>query len=66
MYDNQVWENKTKVIKLEQNNGSLHGILFEIKPNGLRFLDVIKTDKTDLEKFIKKCKMKPTNKVLTI
>lgn len=66
MYNDQVWENKTKVMKLEQNNGSIQGVLFKINTNGLRFLEVIEADEIGMEKVIKKYRMKLTDKVLTI
>ena len=65
--DNQVWENKTKIVKLEKANGKMHGIIFKIRTSGLRFENILSfTSFSTIEKFLKKSRMRLTDKVLTI
>lgn len=67
----QIWENKTKIAKLEQNNGHCNGhsiktVIFKIKKTGLSFENTFNFSKEDLEKFLKKTRMKLTDKILTL
>jgi len=64
--ENQVWENKIKVAKLEKHNGGMQALIFKIKCGKLHFLDIIHSDNKDIEVFLKRAKMHPTNKILTI
>lgn len=65
----QIWENKTKLAKLEKNDGSkkIQAIIFKIKSTSLKF-DNIKSfdDESILSKFLKKSKMHLTDKVLVV
>lgn len=64
--DNQIWENKSKIAKLQQNNGKMQAVIFNIKSDGLQFDDVISSENEDLEKYVKKLRMRPTDKVLIL
>jgi len=63
---NQVWENKTKVAKLEESDDGMHALVFNIKPKGLEFSDIVSSKDQNLESFLKKAKMHPTDKILTV
>lgn len=64
--NNQIWENKSKIAKLQRNDGKMEAIIFNIKSNGLQFHDVVSSENKDLEKYMKKSRMRPTDKVLTL
>ena len=64
--DNQVWENKSKIAKVEENGSGLQAVVFKIKPDGLLFDDIVCSKDVDLEKFLKKSRMQLTDKVLAI
>ena len=64
--DNQVWENKTKVAKLEQSDEGMHALVFNIKTDGLEFSSIVSSKDHNLETFLKKSRMHPTNKILTV
>jgi len=64
--NNQVWENKTKIAKLENNKDTLQAIVFRITPTGLKYEDMISSRDKDLEEFLKGAQMHLTDKVLKI
>lgn len=64
--NNQVWENKTKIAKLENNSDTLQAIVFRITPTGLEYEDMISSRDEDLEEFLKGAQMHLTDKVLSI
>ncbi len=64
--DNQVWENKTKVAKLESSKNGMQALVFNIKSHGLEFSDIVYAKDQNLESFLKKSRMHPTNKILTV
>lgn len=59
----QIWENTSKVAKIEQNDGKLRAIIFRIKSKGLEFDEIINDN---IERQLKKMRMCPTEKVLTL
>lgn len=64
--NNQIWENTSKVIKFEENNGGMRAIIFKIKSTGLQFDSIICSNNEDLEKLLKRMRMYLTEKTLTI
>jgi len=65
--NNQVWENKTKIAKLEESYcGDLQAVVFKIKSSGLEFHDVVSSRDEDLENYLKKARMNLTDKVLVV
>jgi len=60
--NNQIWENTSKIAKIEHNNGEMRAVIFNIKSEGLKFEKIINKN---LEKQLKKMRMRPTEKVLT-
>ena len=64
--DNQVWENKTKVAKLEQSKDGMQALVFNIKHDGLEFSNIVYEKDQNLEIFLKKSRMHPTSKILTV
>lgn len=65
--NNQVWENKTKIAKVEESNcGDLQAVVFKIKSSGLEFYDIVSSRDNDLEDYLKKARMNLTDKVLVI
>ena len=63
---NQIWENKTKIASVQRNNGKAQAVIFKIKDSGLEFENIIKLQEQDLQEFLKKSRMKLTNKVLVL
>ena len=64
--DNQVWGNTSKIAKLEKNNGEMRAVIFKIKLSGLQFDEVISNSNEEIERYLKKLRMRLTNKILTI
>lgn len=64
--NNQIWENTTKIAKLEHYKGKLQAVIFKVKSSGLEFETVVSYEDKELETYLKKMKMRPTNKVLAL
>ena len=64
--NNQVWENTTKIAKVEQNSDGLRAVIFNIAPTGLQFDEVVSYKDRDLEGYLKNLRMHLTNKVLAV
>ena len=64
--DNQVWENKVRIAKIEKCDKGLQALVFDIKPHGLQLSGVIKSKEQHLKIFLKKANMHPTNKILVV
>ncbi len=64
--EDQIWENTTRIAKLECSQGSMQAVIFKIRSSGLKFDKVITEEDGDLEKHLKTLRMHPTNKILTL
>ena len=64
----QIWENKSKLVQLEKNGSEeVKAAIFKIKSSGLYFEDAITfTDMSRTNTFLKKSRLRLTEKVLKI
>jgi hypothetical protein len=63
--NNQVWENKIRIAKIEKSMEGLQALVFNIKPGGLQFSDIIKSTDQDLEAVLDRLQSRgvPRNRV---
>jgi ABC-type Fe3+-hydroxamate transport system substrate-binding protein len=65
--DDQIWENKDSIIKIEKMGESFRGFIFRKgKDNSLRFISAIFDLPKQVEQLISELDMKLTNKILTL
>jgi hypothetical protein len=65
--DEQIWENKDSIIKIEQLGGSFRGFVFRKEEGGsLRFVSAIFDRPQQVEKLITSLNMTLTNKILIL